>query len=81
MDGYTSWIEDDYPDTFSEFIFPILQLLCVMISHWLIVLKHKMPIQILHKSRWIGLVSVVHLWGVVRTGIPISGGYVKIVEL
>ena len=57
------------------------KLLCVIISHWLIVLKHKMPIQILHKSRWIGLVSVVHLWGVVRTGIPISGGYVKIVEL
>ena len=49
----TSWIEDDCPDTFSEFIFlfPLaLQLLCVMISHWLTVLKHKMPSQILIKN-------------------------------
>ena len=38
---------------FFEFIilFPLaLQLLCVMISHWLTVLKHKMPNQILIKT-------------------------------
>ena len=49
----TSWIEDDCPDTFLKFIFlfPLaLQLLCVMISHWLTVLKHKMPSQILIKN-------------------------------
>ena len=49
----TSWIEDDCPDTFFEFIFlfPLaLQMLCVMISHWLTVLKHKMPSQILIKN-------------------------------
>ena len=28
----------------------LLQLLCVMISHWLTVLKHKMPSQILIKN-------------------------------
>ena len=28
----------------------LLQLLCVMISHWLTVLKHKMPSQILIKT-------------------------------
>ena len=32
-----------------------------MISHWLIVLKHEMPSQILIKNSWIGLVNVVHL--------------------
>ena len=33
------------------FLFPLaLQLLCVMISHWLTVLKHKMPSQILIKT-------------------------------
>ena len=34
---------------------------CVMISHWLTVLKHKMLSQILIKNSWIGLVNVVHL--------------------
>ena len=29
------------------FFYILLQLLCVMISHWLTVLKHKMPSQIL----------------------------------
>ena len=45
--------------------FPIsfLQLLCVMISHWLTVLKHKMQCQILIKNSWIGLVNVMHLYG------------------
>ena len=33
----------------------------VMISHWLTVLKHKMPSQILLGNSWIGLVNVVHL--------------------
>ena len=41
---------------------PVLYLLCIMISHWLTVLKHKMPNQILYKNSWIGLVDVVHLW-------------------
>ena len=51
----------------SFLLFPIffsisfLKLLCVMISHWLTVLKHKMPSQILIKNSWIGLVNVVHL--------------------
>ena len=47
--GCTSWIEDECPDTISEFYFfiPFLQLLCVMISHWLTVLKHKIMSQIL----------------------------------
>ena len=31
-------------------LFLFLQLLCVMISHWLTVLKHKMPSQILIKN-------------------------------
>ena len=39
----------------------LLQLLCVMISHLLTVLKHKMPSQILNKNSWIGLVNVMHL--------------------
>ena len=39
-----------------------LQLFCVMISHWLTVLKHKMLRLILYKSRWMGLVNIVHLW-------------------
>ena len=43
------------------FSISFLQLLCVMISHWLTVLKHKMPSQILIKNSWIGLVNVVHL--------------------
>ena len=43
------------------FFYFLLQLLCVMISHWLTVLKHKMPSQILIKNSWIGLVNVVHL--------------------
>ena len=64
----TSWIEDDCPDTFFyEFIilFPLaLQLLCVMISHWLTVLKHKMPSQILIKTLdWFGkCCAVVTTW-------------------
>ena len=32
------------------FFYFLLQLLCVMISHWLTVLKHKMPSQILIKN-------------------------------
>ena len=36
-------------------------LLCVMISHWLTVLKHKMLSQILIKNSGIGMVNVVHL--------------------
>ena len=54
--GDTSWIEDDCRDTFSDFFFYfLLQLLCVMISHWLTVLKHKMPSQILIKTLdWFG---------------------------
>ena len=32
------------------FFYFLLQLLCVMISHWLTVLKHKMPRQILIKN-------------------------------
>ena len=50
--GCTSWIEDECPDTISEFYFsiPFLQLLCVMISHWLTVLKHKILSQILIKN-------------------------------
>ena len=43
------------------FFYFLLQLLCAMISHWLTVLKHKMPSQILIKKRWIGLVNVMHL--------------------
>ena len=43
------------------FFYFLLQLLCVMISHWLTVLKHKMPRQILFENSWIGLVNVVHL--------------------
>ena len=54
-----------HPNIFSPFsnFFSIcfLKLLCVMISHWLTVLKHKMPSQILIKNSWIGLVNVVHL--------------------
>ena len=44
--------------------FPIsfLQLLCVMISHWLTVLKHKMPSQILILD-WFGkCCAVVTTW-------------------
>ena len=43
------------------FFYFLLQLLCVMISHWLTVLKHKMPSQILIKNNLIGLVNVMHL--------------------
>ena len=43
------------------FFYFLLQVLCVMISHWLTVLKHEMPSQILIKNSWIGLVNVVHL--------------------
>ena len=42
--GCTSWIEEFY------FFIPFLQLLCVMISHWLTVLKHKILSQILIKN-------------------------------
>ena len=31
-----------------------------MISHWLTVLKRKMPHKILNKNSWIGLVNVMH---------------------
>ena len=43
------------------FFYFLLQLLCVMISHWLTELKHKMLSQILLGNSWIGLVNVVHL--------------------
>ena len=43
------------------FSISFLQLLCVMISNWLTVLKHKMPNQILNKNSCIGLVNVMHL--------------------
>ena len=58
--GCTSWIEDDCPDTFSEFIFLFPSCSC---SVWLTltVLKHKMLRQILFKNSWIGLVNGVHL--------------------
>ena len=41
--GCTSWIEDDCPDTFSEFIFQFPSCSCSVswISYWLTVLKHK----------------------------------------
>ena len=32
-----------------------------MISHWLTVLKHKMPSQIQIENSWMGLVNIVHL--------------------
>ena len=45
--GYTSWIADNCPDTFSEFIFLFPSCSCsVTICHWLTVLKHKMLSQI-----------------------------------
>ena len=48
--GCTSWIENNFLDTFSVFFF------CVMISHWLTVLKHKILSQILIKKQldWFG---------------------------
>ena len=49
--GDTRWIEDDCPDTFLNlFFYFLLQLLCVMISHWMTVLKYKMLSQILIKN-------------------------------
>ena len=46
------------------FFYFLLQLLCVMISHWLTVLKHKMPSQILIKTLdWFGkCCAVVTTW-------------------
>ena len=43
------------------FSISFLWLLSVIIAYWLTVLRHKMPRQILYKTRWIGLVNVVHL--------------------
>ena len=52
--GDTRWIEDDCPGALTLFLnlffYFLLQLLCVMISNWLKVLKHKMPSQILIKT-------------------------------
>ena len=62
--GCTSWIEDDCHDTFSEFFSYFLPAaaLCHDFS-LLTVLKHKMQCQILIKNSWIGLVNVMHLYG------------------
>ena len=63
--GGTSLIEDDRSDTFLNlFSISSLQLLCVMISHWLMVLKHKMPRKILFlKLDWFGKCrAVVIAW-------------------
>ena len=44
------------------FFYFLLQLLCVMISQLLTVLKHKMPSQILYKNSLIGLDISIALW-------------------